>query len=167
MELPKIVKNFRLYIGGNDTGVNVEEIQLPQINEKLESIQMGAIEVETSMGYEKMEAELTLLEHDYKIWMQYGTLNNTTGQLLTLRGYQDNNHGDVDEIMIMMRGRFSSLDLGTFKRADKNTYKMKISILSFTYQLNDVPYFVINPVTNTVIIGGVNMLEKQNKALGI
>lgn len=167
MSLPSLLKDFRLYVNGFSTGNNVEEITMPKITEKLEEIKLGYFTVETDMGLEKLEAEITILGHDKNIWIQHGLLNNTTGQILTFRAYQKNNEGVVDEIMVIMRGRFTEIDFGSVKKGDKSTVKIKASLSAFTYSLNKVPYYVIEPLTNTYIIGGVNQLAKENSALGI
>ena len=165
--LPSFIKDFRLYINGFDTGSNVIEITMPKISEKMEEFKMGYFTLETAMGLEKLEAELTILGHDKNIWLQHGLLNNSTAQVLIFRAYQKNNGGVVDDIMVIMRGRFSEIDFGSMKTAEKNTHKIKASISAFTYSLNKIPYYVIEPLTNTFIIAGVNQLDKENSALGL
>lgn len=165
-EVPKIIKDFRVWINGNDTGFNVEEMVLPKITEKLETIQMGIMETEVFMGVEKMETELTLLGHDPKLNATIG-VGNLTGNLIILKAAQDDNLNNVDKITIIMRGRFTERDFGSLKRGEKGSIKFKASLKSYAYLINDIPYDAVDPETNTYIIGGVNQLEKINKALGV
>ena len=165
--LPKILKDFRVYVNGLDGGANVVEIVLQKLTEKIEDIKLGHFSVGVVMGIEKLEVELSLLGHDLNMWKSHGAKNNVDGNLITFRGYQEDNNGSVDEIRIEMRGRFSEIDMGSLKKGDKSSHKIKGSLESYKYVLNGTTYYEIEPSLNRFIVDGVDMLAQQNKALGI
>ncbi len=165
--MPAIMKDFRVYLNGNDTGANVSEIVLPKLTEKIESIKMGYFTVPTKMGLEAMETEITMYQHDFDTFIQLGLVNNTTGQIITFRGYQDNGQGRLDSVIVAMRGVFKELDLGSIKKGDMSTHKLSATLNHFSFTLNNKALIVVEPLTNTYILGDVDQLKLVNKALGI
>jgi len=165
--IPKVLKNFRVYIDGFDTGNNVSEITLPKITQKIEELKLGRFTLPVSMGLEKLECELTFYEISLEFFAQWGLLNNSAGQLVSFRGYQEQNEKNSNMIQIEMRGIFSEVDLGAPKRGEASTHKVVVALTQFTYRLDNLPVLVIEPLTNTFIINGVNQLAKEKEALGL
>ena len=165
--LPKIVKDYRVYVDGFDTGASCSSITLPKISQKVEEINIGSFSVPYLFGVEMMEAEIELYEHDKNIFLQWGLLNKSTGQLITFRGYQEDNYGKIDDIRVEMRGFYKEYDLGEMSKGETSKQKFSLNLTQFSYTLNNVPYIVVEPLTNTLMIGGINQLDKQNKSLGI
>lgn len=164
---PKLLKGFRIYIDGYDTGASASSITLPKITQKIEEISLGSFVLPVNMGLDMLEAEVELLEQDKNTLMQWGLLNNSTGQLITFRGYQEDNTGASNDIRVDMRGIYKEYDLGQWNKGETGKIKYTLSLTQFTYTIDTVPYIVIEPLTNTFIIGGINQLTKQKQALGI
>ncbi|XWO13516.1 phage major tail tube protein [Candidatus Hepatincola sp. Pdp] len=164
---PKVLKDYRVYLDGYDTGASANSITLPKITQKIEEISLGSFVLPVTMGLELMEAEIELFEQDKNILLQWGLLNNTTGQLVTFRGYQTDNTGESNDIRVDMRGIYKEYDLGQWSKGETGKVKLNVALTQFSYTIDHIPYVVIEPLTNTFIIGGVNQLSKQKKSLGI
>lgn len=164
---PSILKDFALYINGFPTRHNVSEFTPPKIAEKTQDINMGMFASEVSMGLEKLTAEMVFYSLDTTFLVQWGLLNNSTGQLVSLRGYIENNQGKSSAIKIDMRGRFKSSDSGTWKRGDIATTKVECSLWQYNYMADNKPLIEIDIETDTWIISGVNQIPKLKDALGL
>ncbi len=164
---PKVLKGFRVYIDGYDTGASANNIILPKITQRIEEISLGSFVLPVNMGLDLLTAEIELLEQDKSTLIQWGLLNGTTGQLITFRGYQEDNTGESNDIRIDMRGIYKEYDLGQWAKGETGKVKYIINLTQFTYTIDSVPYIVIEPLTNTFLIAGVNQLAKQKDALGI
>ena len=85
--IPKILKNFNLFVDGRGYAGRVEELTLPKLSIKTEEIKNGGMDIpiEVDMGMEKLECEFTLSEYDEEIIKLFG-LRVGVPNPLTLRG---------------------------------------------------------------------------------
>lgn len=72
--IPKILKNFNLFVDGRGHAGRVEEIMLPKLMIKTEEYQLGGLDtpVQVDMGMDKLECELTLTEYDTHVIKLFG-----------------------------------------------------------------------------------------------
>jgi P2 family phage contractile tail tube protein len=71
--IPKILKNFNLFIDGRGYVGKVEEVNPPKLNIKTEEFRAGGMDspVMVDMGVEKLEGSFTLLEYDKDVLKQF------------------------------------------------------------------------------------------------
>ncbi len=64
--LPKVLKNFNLFVNGHGYAGRVEEVALPKLTIKTEDFQLGGLDtpVQMDMGMERLECGLRLREYD-------------------------------------------------------------------------------------------------------
>ncbi len=165
-ELPKIIKDFRVYVNEIDTGYSIKSLQLPNIVEKTEDIELGCFTSETFMGLEKLELEFVMYDFNTALLTSWGVGNNLTGQIITFRGYQENNYGELDELKISMKARFKALENASLEKGGMGEVTIKAHPTFYTMSINNVPYIVIDTINNNYTIAGVNQLQAVNKALG-
>lgn len=98
-----------------------------------------------------------------------GALNNSSGNLISFRGFQDGDDGlvNTNSIEIQMRGIFTEYDMGSSKVGDIPAYKIKVSLQQYIYKQDGVALITIDPYTNTFMVGEKDQLLSTKKALGI
>ncbi len=165
--MPKLLKDFNVLINGFSTNSTVKSIELPKITYKTQEIQTGVFTLSDNIGLENLQAVITLSEQNYNILTSLGALNNTTGQLLTFLGFQENNGGESDKIRMDMVGRFSEINHGTPTKGETTDFVLKANLQTYNYSINDTSLLQVDILTNTFIVSGINQIEKRNKALGI
>lgn len=167
--IPKILKDFAVYIDGTRYAGQVSEIELPKITIKTEGYRVGYMNVPITMGLESMECTITMVEQVKAVFLLMGMLNSATGNLVSFRGYQEGEGGLINNnsIEIQMRGVFSEYDMGSAKRGDMPSYKLKMSLQQYIYKQDGIPLITIDPYTNTFMVGVVDQLLATKKALGI
>ncbi|WP_410541965.1 phage major tail tube protein [Wolbachia endosymbiont (group A) of Portevinia maculata] len=65
--LPKILKNFNVFVDGRGYAGKIDEITLPKLTIKTEEYRAGGMDIPINidMGMEKLEADFTFAEYDW------------------------------------------------------------------------------------------------------
>jgi P2 family phage contractile tail tube protein len=159
--LPKILKNFNLYVDGRGYAGRVEEITLPKLTLKTEEF-LGAgmsAPVEIDMGMEKLEMDLTFAEYDPELFKLFG-LTNGSEIAFTIRGVLGGT--DAEFVIINVRGFFKELDLDTWKPAEKAALKCSIACTYYKLSINGIE--LIEMVRN---VNGSDQLAQFREILQI
>ena len=170
MALPRILKNFGFFIDGVGYAGRCEELTLPKLTHKMEEYQGGSMfaPVEIDMGLEKLEMEVSLKEYSPEVLKQVG-LTDVAGIPTRFVGaaVSDDSEGTTDAIEIFARGRYRELDLGSAKAAEASTLKASLALTYFKYVLNGETLIEVDVVNMIYVVGGVDRLEAQRKALSM
>ncbi len=165
--IPKILKNFNLFIDGRGYAGRVEEVNLPKLTVKTEEFRAGGLDapVLVDMGVEKLEGSFTLLEYDKEVLKQFGLVNGNAVQV-TLRGaIQDDS--SVSAVCVKLRGMFTEMDMGKVSAGDKATLQCTIVCRYYSLEIDSDKLIEIDVDNMTRVIGGQDKLVDVRKALGI
>lgn len=169
--VPKVLKDMAVYINENTYMGEVQQIVFPKITKTLEQIKTGISSVAVDLGIEPLVTTITMTEHTKEIFSSMGLLDGTTGDIITFRGSLEGSSSLLDQtsIKMLMRGTATEIDLGTFQRGSLNTYTVTYNLTHFAYYIGEsgVPRILIDPITNTYMVGGVDQMLTRKKALGI
>lgn len=148
--LPKILKNFNLFVDGRGYAGRVEEITLPKLTIKTEEFQGAGMSapVEIDLGMEKLEMEMTFAEYDKELFKLFG-LTNGSEVAFTIRGAIQATNSEAEAVVVNARGYFKEMDFDSWKPAEKAT--LKCSVACNYYKLN---------INNTDMIGSHEYGEK-------
>ncbi len=165
--IPKILKNFNLFIDGRGYAGRVEEVNLPKLNIKTEEFRAGGMDSPAyiDMGIEKLEGTFTLLEYDKDILKQFGLINGNVAQA-TLRGAMQN-ETTVSQIVVKMRGMYTEIDMGKFSAGEKGTLQCTLACRYYSLEIDGEKLIEIDIDNMTRIIGGEDKMVDMRKALGI
>ncbi|MDL2295612.1 phage major tail tube protein [Lachnospiraceae bacterium OttesenSCG-928-E19] len=85
--MPKILKNFNLFVDGRGYAGRADEVTPPKLTIKTEEIRAGGMDApaEVDMGMEKIETSFSLIEYDPDILTQFGVVSGNSVSI-TLRG---------------------------------------------------------------------------------
>ncbi|GFR20643.1 phage tail tube protein FII [Trichonephila clavata] len=84
--LPKILKNFNVFVDGRGYAGKIDEVTLPKLTIKTEEYRAGGMDIPINidMGMEKLEAEFTFAEYDSELFRLFGLIDGNSVSL-TLR----------------------------------------------------------------------------------
>ncbi len=85
--LPKILKNFNVFVDGRGYAGKIDEITLPKLTIKTEEYRAGGMDIPINidMGMEKLEADFTFAEYDKELFRLFGLIYGNS-VALTIRG---------------------------------------------------------------------------------
>jgi P2 family phage contractile tail tube protein len=165
--LPKILKNFNLYVDGRGYAGRVEEISLPKLTIKTEEFQGAGMSapVEIDMGMEKLEMELTFAEYDSELFKNFG-LTNGSEVAFTVRGALQS-AGAPESAVINVRGFFKELDFDTWKPAEKATLKCSVACTYYKLTLGETTLIEIDPINMVRNVNGSDQLAAVREILQV
>ncbi|BFD47787.1 MAG: phage major tail tube protein [Wolbachia endosymbiont of Sergentomyia squamirostris] len=165
--LPKILKNFNVFVDGRGYAGRIDEISLPKLAIKTEEYRAGGMDIPVSidMGMEKLEAELTFAEYDSELFRLFGLINNNAVSLTLRGGLQGSS--DTESVVINLRGLFKELDFGSWKPAEKATLKCTVAANYYKLTIDGKELIEIDAENMIRKIDGVDQMASMRTALGI
>jgi uncharacterized protein len=168
MGLPRVLKNFNLYDSGLSFLGQVEEIELPKIKMKGEGYRGAGMvgEVDLDMGVEKMEMTATYGGLVLEALRQFGATEIDATQLRFVGAYQDDSSGTVMQAEVVVRGRYSEIDLGTAKPGEAAKEKTTVTLTYYKLSVNGREEVEIDMVGGIYKTGGVDRYAAIRNAIG-
>ena len=165
--LPKILKNFNLFVDGRGYAGRVDEITLPKLTIKTEEFQGAGMSapVEIDLGMEKLEMEMTFSEYDPELFKLFG-LTNGSEVAFTIRGALEGN-GSTTPVVVNVRGYFKELDFDSWTPAEKATLKCSVACNYYKLAIDGVELVEIDPINMIRNVNGSDQLSKLREALQI
>lgn len=165
--LPKILKNFNLFVDGRGYAGRVDEITLPKLTIKTEEFQGAGMSapVEIDMGMEKLEMDMTFSEYDPELFKLFG-LTNGSEIAFTIRGALEGK-GETSPVIINVRGYFKEMDFDSWKPAEKATLKCSVTCNYYKLTIDGVVLIEIDPVNMVRSINGSDQLSQLRSALQV
>ena len=165
--LPKILKNFNVYVDGRGYAGRVEELTLPKLTIKTEDFQGAGMSapVEIDLGMEKLEMEMTFAEYDPELFKLFG-LTNGSAVAFTIRGALES-AGEAAPVVVNVRGYFKEMDFDTWTPAEKASLKCSVACNYYKLTMNGVELVEIDPVNMVRNINGSDQLSSLREALQI
>jgi len=168
--LPRILKNFSLFVDGRGYAGKVDELTLPKLSRKMEEHRAGGMNapLELDMGLEKLECDFTLAEYNEDVLKLWG-LDDVAGCSLKFRGSleADDAAATKTPVEVTVRGRWRELDGGSWKAGDKATLKVAVAASYYKYNANGVDLIEIDVPNMVEKVNGIDRLSATRKNLGI
>ena len=170
IKMPHTLKNFNLFLNGNNYAGLVDEVTPPKVSIKNEEHRAGGMDgpIPMDMGTEELSLEMTLSENNADALNATGILNAKETQF-TLRGAMNNDAspGDTKAIVINCRGGISEADLGSWKSGDKTQLKLTAKLKAYKLTIDGQVIYDIDLMTLKRVIDGVDQLESIRAAIGL
>jgi hypothetical protein len=167
MSLPKVLKNFNLFVDGRGYAGLVEELTLPKLGLKMDEHYNGGMDapIDLEMGMSKLECDFTLSEYNGDIIKQFG-LRNGAQVPLTLRGGLDDETG-VTPAIVNLRGAWKDIDLGSWKAGEKAPLKVSVTLRYYKLTIGGEDMIEIDVPNMVRIINGEDQLASMREAIGL
>ncbi|MFT5702891.1 MAG: P2 family phage contractile tail tube protein [Rickettsiales bacterium] len=165
--IPKILKNFNLFIDGRGYAGKCEEVNPPKLTIKSEEYRAGGLDapVAIDMGMEKLEASFTLSEYDTNVLQQFGLISGDAVQV-TLRGATQDDT-TTSAIVIKLRGMYTEMDMGKFAAGEKGSLACTIACRYYSLEIDGEQLVEIDVNNMTRVIGGVDKMAEIREAIGV
>jgi P2 family phage contractile tail tube protein len=167
--LPKILRNFAVFVDGRGYAGKIEEITLPKLTIKTEDYRAGGMDVPVAMdmGMEKLETEMTFADYDAEIFKLFGIISGNL-VALTLRGaLQEPEKTEAVPMVLHLRGTIRELDFGVWKAAEKATLKMTMDLRAYKLVYNNADVVEIDAENMIRKINGTDQLSSFRTAIGL
>lgn len=167
MIIPKVLKNFNLFVDGNGFAGLVEEVTLPKLNLKMTDLYNGGMDapIDLEMGMEKLECSFTLSEYNPDVIKQFG-LRDGAQVSLSMRGGLDDESG-VKPVVVNLTGAWKELDMGGWKAGEKAPLNANVTLRYYKLAIDSQDLIEVD-VTNMVrIIDGTDQLAEMRAAIGL
>lgn len=168
MAMPRKLKNMNLFNDGESYLGQATEVKLPTLTRAMEEYRGGGMSgpVDVDFGNEKIELEWKCGGLMRSTLRQYGVTRHDGVQLRFAGAYQRDDTGGVDSVEVVVRGRHSEIDPGTAKVGEDTEFSVKTSCSYYKLTINGVTDIEIDFVNMIEIVGGVDRLAEQRRAIG-
>ena len=169
MGLPRKLKNFALFVDGENYMGEVPEVTLPTLTRQMDDYRGGGMNMPVALdfGMEGMEAEIKAAGWFAGLLATWGTPRADGAMLRFAGALQPDDTGAVTACEAVLRGRFSEFDPGSAKAGDptEQTYKMAVSYYKLT--LDGQVLFEIDAINMIEVVNGEDRMQQVRAALGI
>jgi uncharacterized protein len=168
MALPRILRNFSLYVDGIGYAGRVTEANPPGLTIQTEEFRAGGMDapVEIDMGMEALEMSFTLAEYDPAVLRQVGLLDQNAVQV-TIRGAMVANGEAATPIVINCTGSFKEYDPGSFAAGEATEAQFTMALRYYRCTVGGAVVHEIDVENMTRVINGVDQLASIRTAIGI
>ena len=163
--IPRVLKNFSVFIDGLGYHGLVDEAELPEVKIKMEEYRAGGMDgsYEIDMGQEAMVAKLTFAEYPANVLKAMG--NN---QRIQLRGaLRRDTDASVVPVIVELGGRLKCFTPGSWKAGDMAKSEHEVAVDYFRWNQGGVDLMEIDVVNMKRVIGGVDQLSGLRDALAL
>lgn len=165
--LPHKLKNFRVYVDGDNYAGLIKELTPPKIATVGDGYRGAGMlgEVETDMGLDKLEQEETYGGFVDGIAAQLGN-PAVDGTLARFVGaYQSDGDGSVKAAELVVRGRLREVDTGTSEAGKDTEWKVKRSCTYLKWIVDGRVLVEIDLVGMIYNVNGVDRMAQIRAAL--
>lgn len=169
MSLPRKLKNLNLFGDGESFLGQVASVKLPVLTRAMEEYRGGGMNgpVKIDMGQNALELESKFGGMMRSILRQYGVTRHDGVQLRFAGSYQRDDTGAVDAVEVVVRGRHEEIDMGDAKPGDDTEFTVKTACSYYKLSINGVTEIEIDLVNMIEVVGGVDRLADQRRAIGL
>ncbi len=164
----QLLKNFNLYVDGRGYAGNVDEVSLPALTVLAEDYRAGGMDapIEIDMGMEKLEATFKVSKFDKDLVRKWGVISGGTVPLV-LRGALESLDGTVQAVVVKLVGKIHTLEFDTVTPGAKVGMTFRMAAHAYSYTQDSEVLIDIDVPNMKRIIGGVDRLAAQRKAIGL
>lgn len=166
--VPKIIKNFNLFVGTQGLAGLVSKVTMPEFKLKVDDHRAGGLDspMPIDMGMEKMELKMEMAEHTLTVMQSFG-LGDQKQMQGTLRMAQSDNAQNVQPYIIEFHGLMHTVTSGDAGSGEKNMQSATVQCTYIKVSLNNAVVYEIDVPNMIRNVGGVDQLAAQRAALNI
>lgn len=165
--LPRVLKNFTVYVDGMGYIGRVEEATLPDLKIKTDEFRAGGMDapIEMDHGMEKLDFQWTLAEYNPETIKLFGLFNASTP--IVFRGALQRQGEAAVPFMVRFQGGLKEITRDAAKAGEKGTMKLVANCNRYTEVIDGEQVVDIDILNMIRVIGGVDQLADQRAALGV
>jgi len=162
---PEKISDVNVFIDGvGHLGV-VEEVKLPEVKQKLESVNVGGIERDIQTGvFEKMEAEITLTEYSPIVYAAMAA-NMKKGLPVVFICKANIVQGGVKKGVVATIAGDVTINDNSLKGGETAKRTIKVSVRKYALEIDGKQGVLIDVDNLVAVLDGVDVLEELRKNL--
>ena len=168
MALPRLLKNFMLFVdGGPQVGV-VDELELPELAIKTEEHRAGGMDapVEIDLGQTAMTASVRLADYREEVLRLWGLADgNAAG--LTARGALQRDGEAVVPVVVVLRGGIKTLAWPAWRAGEKAGLQITLAVRYYKLTIGGREMIEIDAETMVRKLDGRDQLAGVRTAIGL
>jgi P2 family phage contractile tail tube protein len=166
--LPHKLKNMRLFGDGENYLGKAKALALPKLAITGEGYRGAGMlsEVETDMGLEKLELEVTYGGFMREILRQFGVTKLDGTMLRFVGAYQADDNASVQAGELVVRGRHREIDPGNAEVGKDTEWKVKSALTYIKWTVDGAVEVEIDVLGMIYMIGGIDRYAEIRAALG-
>ena len=160
---PEKINGVNVFIDGiGHLGV-VEEVKLPEVKQKLESVNVGGIERDIQTGvFEKMEAEITLTEYSPIVYAAMAA-NMKKGLPVVFICKANIVQGGVKKGVVATIAGDVTINDNSLKGGETAKRTIKVSVRKYALEIDGKQGVLIDVDNLVAVLDGVDVLEELRK----
>jgi P2 family phage contractile tail tube protein len=167
--MPRTLKDQMMFNEGLAYMGDAKTVGLPTLTRKNEGYRGAGMsgEVQMDMGMEAMELSVTCGGPMRQILRQWGT-PTVDGVYIRFAGnYQADDTADVDHIEVIVRGRWSEIEMGDQETGEAGEFKSTLAVAYYKLVWNGRTEIEIDPLNMIEVVDGLDRLAERRALLGI
>lgn len=169
MGMPRTLKDMMLFNEGQDYMGDAKTVALPTLTRKMEEYRGAGMSgtVSMDMGMEAMELGFTCGGPMRQVLRQWGT-PTVDGVYVRFAGnYQADDTGNVDHVEVIVRGRFSEIEMGDQETGEASEFTTTMAVAYYKLVWNGRVEMEIDPLNMIEFVDGIDRLAERRGLLGI
>jgi uncharacterized protein len=167
-QIPRVLKNFSLFVDGRGLAGTVSTLTLPTLTTKMEEFRGGGMDapVEIDMGMERLEASFELFDYDENILGLYGLSDGAATQV-TARGALRRDGEAAVPMVVNMTGVVKAMEPGDWQAGEQTSMTCQVALRYLKITIGGREVVEIDKVNMVRRINGVDQLESIRNAIGV
>ncbi|WP_159977797.1 MULTISPECIES: phage major tail tube protein [unclassified Novosphingobium] len=169
MAMPRTLKDQMMFNEGLAYQGDAKTVGLPTLTRKTEGYRGAGMsgEVSMDMGMEAMEISFTCGGPMRQVLRQWGT-PTVDGVYIRFAGnYQSDDTADIDHIEVIVRGRFTEIEMGDQEVGEASEFKTTMAVAYYKLIWNGRTEIEIDPLNMIEVVNGIDLLAERRALLGI
>ncbi|MBJ8418776.1 phage major tail tube protein [Acinetobacter courvalinii] len=167
--LPRTLKNFNVFVNTHSWATVAETITIPKITKKTDDYRGAGMigDVALSMGYEKLESEVTYAGFDVRQYRQLGVCGTSDLPIRFVGVYERQDNCTTQNVEIYMRGQAIELDPGDTKNGERTEIKMSYNLTYYRMEVDGVVEVELDLVNGIERFGDSDVAQAIRELLGL
>ena len=166
--IPRVLRNFNVFVNGVGYAGRVTEVELPELSVKTEEHRAGGMDgvAELDMGLEAMSAKLTFAEYAAQVIGLWGNMDGNAARI-QLRGALQRDGETAIPMIVDLHGGLKKNTPGSWKAGDLATNEVEMAVRYLKIVMADTTVVEIDIDNMIRIVNGVDQLASIRAAMGM
>ncbi|KQW11962.1 MULTISPECIES: phage major tail tube protein [Pseudomonas] len=171
MAMPRKLKNLNLFNDANSYLGVVKSVTLPPLGRKMEGYRGGGMNgpVKADLGISDDGIQFVWKTGglDLIVLRQFGAVNASGIALRFSGAFQQDDTEAISAVEVVMRGRHESIEMGEAQPGEDTEHSITTTCTYYRLIVDNEDIIEIDLLNFIEIVDGVDLLDKQRKAIGI
>jgi P2 family phage contractile tail tube protein len=167
--LPRTLKNMNVFVDTHSWAGVASKVSLPKIKKKMEDHRGAGMlgDVELSLGYEKLEMDITYAGFDVRQYRQLGRCGTSDLPIRYVGVYERQDTCTIQNVEVYVRGQAVELDPGEAELGSKSEIKMSYGLTYYRLEVEGVVEVELDFINGIERFGNTDLAQELKRILGL